>query len=138
MAVPPEGRLLAVDWGTKRIGLAITDPTRTIAQPLATLTRRAGRRFPLSALRAYLEAYRPVAVVVGLPLAPDGSEGPAAHAAREAAELIHTKTGLPVVLQDERLTTARAAEADAAGGWVDRDQRAASVLLQMYLERERR
>ncbi|MDH4043474.1 MAG: Holliday junction resolvase RuvX [Gemmatimonadota bacterium] len=136
-AFPPEGRLLAVDWGEKRIGLAVTDPTRTIAQPLATLTRRAGRRFPMQSLRAYLEEYRPVGIVVGLPLTPEGAEGPAAQAARAVAELIAEKTGLPVILMDERMTTARAAEADAVGGRVDRDQRAASILLQGYLERER-
>ena len=133
-AVPVEGRLLAVDWGEKRIGLAITDPTRTIAQPLATLTRRTGRRFPMRQLRPYLEEYQPVGIVVGLPLTPEGTEGPAAAAARATAELIARVTGLPVVLHDERLTTARAAEADGVGGRVDRDQRAASVLLQTYLE----
>jgi putative Holliday junction resolvase len=130
--------LLAVDWGEKRIGLAITDPDRRIAQPLATLTRRRGRRFPMRQLRVYLDEYMPVAVIVGLPLASDGSDGPHAAAAREAAQLIADKTGLPVVLEDERMTTARAAEADGAGGKVDRDQRAASVLLQGFLERERR
>ena len=112
-AFPPEGRLLAVDWGEKRIGLAVTDPTRTIAQPLATLTRRAGRRFPMQSLRAYLEEYRPVGIVVGLPLTPEGAEGPAAQAARAVAELIAEKTGLPVILMRERMTTARAATAVA-------------------------
>jgi len=136
--LPAEGRLLAIDWGEKRIGLAITDPTRTIAQPLATLTRRAGRRFPLKQLRAYLDEFAPVGIVLGLPLTPEGREGPAAAAVREVATLLADKTGLPVVLLDERMTTARAAEADAVGGRVDRDQRAAAVLLQMYLEAQRR
>lgn len=136
-ALPTEGRLLAVDWGEKRIGLAITDPTRTIAQPLATLVRRTGRRFPMRQLRPYLDEYRPTGVVVGLPLTPDGLEGPAAGLAQEVAALIARTTGLPVVLHDERLTTARAAEADAVGGRVDRDQRAASVLLQSYLDLHR-
>ena len=62
--LPAEGRLLAVDWGTKRIGLAVSDPSRMIAQPLATLTRRGGRRFPMSQLRPYLEEYQPVGIVV--------------------------------------------------------------------------
>jgi putative Holliday junction resolvase len=137
-ALPAEGRLLAIDWGTKRIGLAVTDPTRTIAQPLATLTRRAGRRFPMRQLRPYLEEFRPVGIVVGLPLSPEGTEGPGATAAREVADLIAKTTGLPVVLHDERMTTARAREADAVGGRVDRDQRAAAVLLQAYLECRRR
>ena len=136
--LPPQGRLLAVDWGEKRIGIAVTDPTRTIALPLATLVRRAGRRFPLAQLRPYLEEYAPVGIVVGLPLTPDGTEGPAAQAARAVADLIATKTGLPVVMVDERMTTARAAEADAVGGRGLRDQRAAAILLQTYLERARR
>jgi len=135
---PPEGRLLAVDWGEKRIGLAITDPDRRIAQPLGTLTRRAGRRFPMQQLRHYLEEYRPVGVVVGLPLTPEGTEGTAAAAAREVAALIAHKTGLPVLLLDERMTTARAAAADVVrSARVDRDQRAAAVLLQAFLERRR-
>jgi putative Holliday junction resolvase len=137
-AVPPEGRLLAVDWGTKRIGLAVSDPSRTIAQPLATLTRREGRRFPMQQLRAYLDQYHPVGIVVGLPFEADGTEGPAARAARAVAALIAETTGIPVVLEDERMTTALAARADAVGGRVDRDQRAAAVLLQAYLDRARR
>jgi putative pre-16S rRNA nuclease len=132
---PPEGRLLAVDWGTKRIGLAITDPSRMIAQPLATLSRRSGRRFPMQQLRAYLDEYAPVGVLVGLPLDEHGAEGRAAEAARAIADLIAVKTGLPVVVVDERMTTARAARADAVGGRVDRDQRAAALLLQAYLDR---
>ena len=135
--LPAEGRLLAVDWGTKRIGLAVSDPSRMIAQPLATLTRRGGRRFPMSQLRPYLEEYQPVGIVVGLPLEADGSEGLAAEAARATANLITEKTGIPVVLEDERMTTARAARADAVGGRPDRDQRAAAILLQGYLDRTR-
>ncbi len=141
--IPPTGRLLAVDWGEKRIGLAVTDPTRTIAQPLATLRRRAGRRFPLQQLRQHLDVLKPVGIVVGLPLDEDGAEGPNARAARAVAELIAEKTGLPVVLMDERMTTARAREAEPRGaargaaGGVDLDQRAATVLLQLYLERQR-
>jgi putative Holliday junction resolvase len=137
-ALPSVGRLLAIDWGTKRIGLAISDPTRLIAQPLATLTRRAGRRFPLQQLRPYLDEFQPVGIVLGLPLTPEGTEGPAAVAVRETAALLEEKTGLRVVLRDERMTTARAAEADAVGGRVDRDQRAAVILLQAYLDAERR
>lgn len=137
--LPPDGRLLAVDWGEKRIGIAITDPDRRIAQPLATLTRRAGRRFPMQQLRAILDEYQPVGVIVGLPLTSDGTEGAAAAAARDAGALIAEKSGLPVIFVDERMTTARAAEADAVRSRrVDRDQRAASVLLQAYLEAARR
>jgi putative Holliday junction resolvase len=132
-----EARWLGVDWGTKRIGLALSDPTGTVAQPLATLTRRSGRRFPLQQLRAHLERWRPVGVVVGLPLEADGTEGSAARDAREVARLIAQKAGLPVELMDERMTTARALEAGRATERVDVDQRAATVLLQLYLDRKR-
>ena len=75
------GRLLGVDWGEKRIGLALSDPGQRVAHPLGTLTRRVGQRFPMQRLRAYLDEHAPVGVVVGLPLESDGSEGAAAQAA---------------------------------------------------------
>lgn len=133
-----QGRVLGVDWGTKRIGLAISDPSGTIAQPLATLRRRAGRRFPLRQLRAYLDEYHPVCIVIGLPLTPGGGEGDSARAVRETAALLGDKTGLPVHFVDERMTTARALEASAVGGRVDIDQRAAILLLQAWLDGGRR
>ena len=70
--MPPQGRLLAVDWGERRIGLALSDESRTLAQPLATLTRRAGKRFPMRQLLTLLDEHSVTGVVVGLPLAPDG------------------------------------------------------------------
>ena len=81
-ALPAEGRLLAIDIGDKRIGLALSDPTQMLAQPLGTLTRCGGKRFPLQQLRIHLEAHRPTGVVVGLPLESDGSEGDRAVEAR--------------------------------------------------------
>ena len=137
------GRVLGIDWGEKRIGLAISDPSSTIAQPLGTLTRRAGKRFPMRQLRSYLDRLLPVEIVVGLPLESDGSEGPAARAAQETAGLIREKTGLPVTLVDERMTTARALGAvrDLGGRTRRRrgdvDQLAATVLLQLHLDSRR-
>jgi putative Holliday junction resolvase len=139
--LPRSGRLLCIDPGSKRIGLALSDPTQTVAQPLATLTRRVGRRFPLAALRPYLDAYRPVGFVIGLPLDPAGGEGPAARAARSAGALLEKKTGLPVAFADERLSTAHALR--AARGAPRRaqpsrdavDQMAATVILQAFLDR---
>lgn len=141
--LPSSGRLLAVDWGTKRIGLALSDPGQTIAQPLATLTRRAGKRFPLRQLRHHLDRHHPVGIVIGLPLESDGSEGEAAGAARATGELIAAKTGLPVAYLDERMTTARALGAirDLGGSVRGRhgevDQLAATVLLQTFLDGRR-
>lgn len=138
--VPAEGRLLAIDLGDKRIGLAMSDPTQMLAQPLDTLTRRAGRRFPLKQLRAHLDAHGPVGIVFGLPLESDGTEGDRALEAREAARLIQDKTGLPITFLDERMTTARALRAvrDLGGGTRGRkgdvDQLAATTLLQSFLD----
>ncbi len=141
--LPTAGRLLAIDIGDKRIGLALTDPLQTVAQPLATLTRRMGRRFPFKRLKDHLEAHRPVGIVVGLPLRPDGTEGGRAREARGIATRVAELTGLPVVLRDERMTTARALDAirDLGGGLKGRkqeiDQLAATILLQSFLESRR-
>ena len=144
VALPATGRLLAVDWGVKRIGLALSDPTQTIAQPLATLSHQAGRRFPLRGFREHIEAHQPVGVVVGLPLDAEGTIGPAAQAAGELGALIGQSTGLPVAFQDERMTTARARRAvEELGGKTrgregDVDQLAATVLLQAFLDARQR
>jgi len=141
--LPLEGRLLGVDWGTKRIGLAISDPTQTVATPLGTLTRRAGRRFPMGQLKPYLETHQPVGVVLGLPLDAGGAEGAAARAARDTGALIAAKTGLPVAYWDERMTTARAHRAQRETGTPGADARhaadplAATLLLQAFLDHRR-
>ncbi len=141
--IPRTGRLLAIDVGAKRIGIAISDPSQTIAQPLATLTRRPGRRFPLRQLAPHLERQQPVAVVVGLPLAADGTETAPAEQARATGRLIAEKTALPVTFWDERFSTARALETVRAlegstrGRRGDVDRLAAAVLLQAFLDRRR-
>lgn len=137
------GRVLAVDWGERRIGLALSDDTRTLAQPLTTLTRRAGKRFPMPALLELCRRHEVTAVVVGLPLTPEGDEGPAAAAARALAGDIARRSGLAVELWDERLTTARALGAIREQGGTTRGRRedvdalAAAVLLQHWLDARR-
>lgn len=139
-ALPTDGRLLAVDWGERRIGLAVSDPTQTLAQPLATLTRRAGKRFPMRKLRLHLNEIHPVGIVVGLPLGADAQETAQSSAARHAGELIAEKSDLPVTFFDERMTTSRAlAAVHDMGGRTrgregDVDQLAATVLLQTFLD----
>ena len=143
-SIPSNGRVLAIDPGAKRIGLAISDPSQTIAQPLATLTRRAGKRFPLHQLKSHLEEREPVGIVVGLPIAPDGSEDERAASARELGFLLTSKTALPVDYWDERMTTARALSAvQELGGRVrgrkeEIDSLAATVLLQAFLDSRKR
>lgn len=141
--IPHTGRLLAIDWGMKRIGVAVSDPSQTIAQPLAVLRRRQGRRFPLQQLRPHLDAQAPVGVIVGLPLESGGHEGAAAQEARAAGGLVAEKTGLPVTYWDERMSTARAlrsARERHGTGRIppgDLDRLAATVILQAYLDSRR-
>ena len=143
MTIPPAGRILAVDWGERRIGLALSDETQTIASPLGTITRRAGKRFRMPEFLAHVTTHRPVGLVVGLPLTPEGDDGPSALAARELAGQLGARTYLPVELVDERMTTARAhaaireLEGSARGRRDEVDALAATILLQQFLETRR-
>ena len=143
MSIPAVGRLLAVDWGEIRFGLALSDESQTIATPLTTLTRRAGKRFPMPAFLALVAEHRPVGLVVGLPLAGSGAEGQIGREVRELAGLLGARTYLPVELVDERMTTARALAAIREQGGSTRGRReavdalAATVLLQHFLELRR-
>ena len=139
---PSRGRLLAVDWGQRRIGLALSDETQTLAQPLATLTRRAGKRFPMAQLLEQIDRHQVVGIVVGLPLNEAGAEGDAAHAARALADDIKRRVEptREVTLWDERMTTARVLAAvremggSTRGRKADLDAMAAALLLQHYLD----
>ena len=139
-----KGRLLGVDWGERRIGLALSDEMQVLAQPLATLTRRAGKRFPMSQLLEQITKHNVVGVVVGLPLDESGAEGEAAHAAKGLADAIKQRVGeLPVTMWDERMTTARILGAiremggKTRGRKEDVDAMAAALLLQHYLDARR-
>lgn len=102
--LPPGGSLLALDASKRRIGLAGTDPGRRLVTPLTTLAR--GRWADDAARLAEVARGREaVGLVVGLPLNMDGTEGPMAEAARALARNLDAALGLPVLLQDERLTT---------------------------------
>ncbi len=143
MAIPSAGRILAIDWGELRLGLALSDEGQVLASPLDTLVRRAGKRFPMPAFLEHLHQHRPVGIVVGLPLTLGGEEGTSAVQARELAELVTRKAALPVELFDERLTTARAHRAirdqggSTRGRREDVDSLAAAVLLQGFLDQRR-
>jgi putative holliday junction resolvase len=141
--LPPTGRIFAVDWGEVRIGLAFSDETQTLATPLATLVRRQGKRFPMSSFLELVAKHRPSGVVVGLPLTGEGEEEESALAARELAGRLADRSGLPVELWDERMSTARAlAVIREQGGRTrgrkgDVDALAAAVLLQHFLDSRR-
>jgi putative holliday junction resolvase len=135
------GRVLALDVGSRRLGVAVSDPTGTVASPLATVPRRtpAEDATALAALAAEQDA---TTVVAGLPVTLAGGEGPAARAVRAyLEELRPLLPGLSFELVDERLSTV-AAERALVGGGVRRrnrrrvvDQVAASVFLQTWLDR---
>ena len=135
--------MLAVDWGTVRLGLALSDPTRLIAQPLATLKRRAGHRVPIADILELIARREVSLVVVGLPLEPDGGEGTAAGEARALGEALARRAGVPVTYWDERLSTAAALRAARSAGVRDRDSRerldqmAAVAILQHFLDAQR-
>jgi putative Holliday junction resolvase len=122
-------RVLALDHGEARCGCAVSDPSGTLATPLAVVERPDSRRglARLAALADELEAER---IVVGLPLTLAGEEGEQAAATRAFAEGLRRRVRIPVDLYDERLTTRMAA---ATGGRADEDSVAAAHLLDSYL-----
>jgi putative pre-16S rRNA nuclease len=134
-------RVLAVDPGSKRVGLAISDSTGTIAQPLTTIPAEPRETLAVR-LAALAREHEAVRIVVGLPRRMDGSFGPEAKAARELAGDVRAASKLPVELVDERLTTAAAEKSLLAGGMRRKERRAnidrvaAALLLQTHLDRQ--
>ena len=131
-------RVLALDYGTVRIGVALSDEMGWTAQPLETLTRRTLDR-DIAHIASLVGTYEVRQVLLGFPLQLDGREGPAIQAMREFQARLEAGVSVPVILWDERLTTKSAEDlliaADVSRrkrkGVVDRI--AASILLQSYL-----
>ena len=130
-----------MDYGERRIGLAISDPSGTIASPAGVIVRRAGKRPPVAQIVRRAEALEVRGFVVGLPLDGNGDETPRSAEARFVAAALAERTGLPVELIDERYTTAAALRAvremggSTRGRKGDVDALAATVLLQHALAR---
>ena len=130
------GRLLAVDWGDKRIGLAVSDPLRMIASPVGVILRRAGKRPPIAELLKRAGELEATAMILGLPLDGNGEETPRCAEVRRVAAEVTKRSGLAVRLVDERFTTAAALRAiremggSIEGRKADVDALAATVLLQ--------
>ncbi len=122
-------RILALDHGAVRTGVAISDETATLARPLTTVAR-VDTAPGFATLLALLEAEAPGLVVVGLPVSLDGREHEQARQARSFAERLQAAVALPVQLYDERFTSRIA---DQRGGRASRDARAAATLLEDYL-----
>ncbi len=138
----PNRRLLGLDLGTKTIGLALSDVMRTVATPFETLRRK---KFTLDAdaLQHHIATHDICGLVLGLPRNMDGSEGPRAQSSRAFARNFNQRSPLPILLWDERLTTAAAErlliEADASRARRAKviDKMAAGLILQGAIDRLR-
>jgi len=135
------GRVLALDPGTRRIGVAMSDPLRITAQPFDVFDADAGDL--MDRIRSVAAEHDVEQIVVGLPVSLDGGEGPAAAAARRFADRVAETTGLPVDMQDERFSTVTAERVLLEAGMRRerrrraRDRVAAAVFLQSYLDAAR-
>jgi putative Holliday junction resolvase len=104
-ALPPKGALLGLDVGTKTIGLAISDPDRSVASPLETI-RRSKFSDDVLRLEALIDQRGVIGLIIGLPVALDGSEGPRCQSVRQFAANLMARRDLPTLLWDERFSTA--------------------------------
>ncbi len=132
-------RFLAVDYGRKRIGLAISDPLGMIASPAGFITRREGKRPPITKILARAAELEAVGFVLGLPLDGEGNETDWTAEVRALGEEIAKRSGMPVRFYDERFTTAAALRTlremgeSTRGRKGDVDSLAATILLQHAL-----
>lgn len=139
-------RILGIDYGERRVGVAISDPSATIAQPLTVLTRRAGKRPPVHALAELAARHEVTHIVVGLPLDLQGDETDWTREVRQFGEKLAARAGTGVTFADERLTSVLAERAVRSLG-LKRSQReqkervdsaAAVLILQAHLDRIRK
>lgn len=139
-ALPEKAALLGLDLGTKTIGLALSDLTRTIASPMQTIARR---KFQADAdqLLAVIQAHQIAAMILGLPLNMDGTEGRRCQSTRAFAANLVKRTDCPITFWDERLSTVAAeralieADHSRARRKVLIDKVAAAIILQGALDR---
>jgi putative Holliday junction resolvase len=131
-------RILGIDYGNKRVGVAVSDALGWTAQPLDTLAMH-GHQELLTEIKAYLEKYDVEKIVVGMPFNMDGSRGKRAEITQAFINFLKNNLELPIVIQDERLTTSQAKnillEADVSrkGRKKVIDKMAAALILQSYL-----
>ena len=136
-------RWLAIDYGKRRIGLAISDPGERIASPAGTLRAAGSPVTDASNLAAWARQNDVHGIVVGLPLNMDGSIGPQARVSQELAAALRHAAALPVELWDERLTSFQADQTMRAAGLTRakrkqrRDALAAQAVLQSFLDERR-
>ena len=139
----PGIRALGIDLGSKRIGVAVSDLSGSVASPLTTVHRSSSRRHDHRAIAELVQVEEADVVVVGLPLSLDGTTGKAAKAATTEAGQLASVVGVPVEMYDERFTTVTAERGMLEAGLDARARRkvvdkvAAAVMLQAWLDHRR-
>lgn len=139
-----QARYLGLDVGNRRIGVAVSDELGLTAQPVMTLERKRGRNEDARSLARLARRLGVAGIVVGLPLNMDGTESAQAARTRVFAEALGERTGLPVELWDERLTTEEAHQILYEAGHARQehrkvvDQVAATLILQSYMDEQRK
>lgn len=143
--VAGSGRVMGIDFGRRRIGVAVSDVTATLASPLTTLKRRAGKRPPLRRLLELADRHEVRLVVVGLPLDPDGRENDWTAEVRDFGRRVGERSCLPVEFHDERYSSVEAVARLRSVGLPKAkredkariDAAAATVILQDWLDAAR-
>jgi putative Holliday junction resolvase len=133
---------MGIDFGEKRIGVAVSDPSNTVAVPLETLVRRTGKRPPYARMIELAAAYDIGQLVVGLPLGLDGTENEWCAEVRAMGTRLAERLNVPVAWIDERMTSVRAERAVRSGGLAKSrreergrvDMAAAQLILQAWLD----
>lgn len=139
-AIPASGRIVALDPGTKRIGVATCDELRITTRPLGVITRESWKKL-LERVKSIIAEFDAGALVIGLPLQSDGSESPMSAEARDMARKFALSLSVPIFLQDERVTSYEAKSRLWKRGIDPRDARqmvdseAASIILADFLAR---
>ncbi|MBC7362087.1 MAG: Holliday junction resolvase RuvX [Candidatus Aminicenantes bacterium] len=136
-------RILAIDYGDRHLGLALSDPLEITAQPYGTYTLKENEAENRDFFKKLIEEKKVEEIVLGLPLRLDGSEGTRADRTRDFARWLEEVTGKKIILWDERLTTKEALRQleGFKGGYKEKkdweDQLAAVIILEAYLEKKR-
>jgi putative Holliday junction resolvase len=140
--IPAGRRIIGVDPGTKRVGIAVCDETQLVARPLSRIQRTSWKKL-LEGLRELILEFDAAAIVIGLPLESDGSESTMSGEARRLARNLGLSVTIPVFLQDERTTSYEAKrrlwerDADLDETKAQVDSEAAAIILEDFLERLR-
>ena len=137
-------RILGLDYGSKTVGVAVSDPLGVTAQRLETIWRKQENKLrqTYARIEALVVEHDVDKIVLGLPKMMNNTEGPRVQATREFAENLERRTGLPIIFEDERLTTVEANRileetgVCVSGRKEHIDKMAAAIILQSYLDRE--